>query len=283
MRTLLAVSSLMLFIGACSNYSVDNDRTAVAQVGDKLLYAEQIPVNKANGITREDSISIARNYIDRWIRNELILKKAGENLSEQYQNEINRKLEETRANLMIYQYEQQMMLQKMDTLVRDSSITNYYDKHLKNFSLQESIVKVLFLKLPVEAPNIEKARLWYKTDDQNNIKNLESYAYQFAEKFDDFGENWIRISFLLRELPSDIGNVSNFLKRNSYYETNDSSYHYFVNIRDYRLKGSLAPIEYVRDDIKTIILNNRKINFLQKVENGIYNEGIQNNSFKVFE
>ncbi|MCF8222271.1 MAG: hypothetical protein K9J25_03925 [Bacteroidales bacterium] len=283
MRTLLAVSSLMLFIGACSNYSVDNDRTALAQVGDKLLYAEQIPVNKANGITREDSISMARNYIDRWIRNELILKKAEENLSEQYQNEINRKLEETRANLMIYQYEQQMMLQKMDTLVRDSAITNYYDKHLGNFSLQESIAKVLFLKLPVEAPNIEKARLWYKSDDQNNIKNLESYAYQFAEKFDDFGENWIRMSFLLRELPSDIGNVSNFLKSNSYYETSDSSFNYFVNIRDYRLKGSLAPIEYVRDDIKTIILNNRKIEFLQKVENGIYNEGMQNNSFKVFE
>ncbi|MEA1886150.1 MAG: hypothetical protein U9N72_02940 [Bacteroidota bacterium] len=255
----------------------------MAQIDDKYLFADQIPVNTNNGLNSEDSISIARNYIDRWIRNELILGKAEENLSEEYQTEINMKLEETRANLMIYHYEQQMMLQKMDTLVTEQMITDYYDNHLQNFTLQSNILKVLFLKLPVEAPNIEKARAWYRSNEQKDIQSLESYAYQFAEKFDDFGENWISMNFLLRELPDNIDNESYFLRNNQYYETRDSDYHYFVNIRDFRLKGSLAPIEYVKDDIKTIILNNRKIDFLQELENGIYNEGIRDNSFRVFD
>ena len=282
MRTIIAVSSILLFMYACTNYNSDANRLAVAQVGDKYLYADQIPVKTNNGLNREDSISISRNYIDRWIRNELILRKAEENLSEEYQTEINSKLEETRANLMIYHYEQQMMLQKMDTLVTEQQIMDYYDNHLQNFTLQSNILKVLFLKLPVEAPNIDRARAWYRSDKQSDIQSLESYAYQFAEKFDDFGENWINMNFLLRELPANIDNESYFLRHNHYYETSDSEFQYFVNIRDFRLKESLAPIEYVRNDIKTIILNNRKIDFLQELENGIYNEGIKGNSFRVF-
>ena len=282
MRTIIAVSSILLFMYACTNYNSDANRLAVAQVGDKYLFADQIPVKTNNGLNREDSISISRNYIDRWIRNELILRKAEENLSEEYQTEINSKLEETRANLMIYHYEQQMMLQKMDTLVTEQQIMDYYDNHLQNFTLQSNILKVLFLKLPVEAPNIDRARAWYRSDKQSDIQSLESYAYQFAEKFDDFGENWINMNFLLRELPANIDNESYFLRHNQYYETSDSEFQYFVNIRDFRLKESLAPIEYVRNDIKTIILNNRKIDFLQELENGIYNEGIKGNSFRVF-
>jgi len=282
MRIIIAVAGILLFMYSCTKYNSDANRIVLAQVDDKYLFADQIPVKTNNGLSREDSIIIARNFIDRWIRNELILKKAEENLSEEYQAEINSRLEETRANLMIYQYEQQMMLQKMDTTVQETQILDYYDNHLQNFDLQHNIVKVLFLKLPLEAPNIERARSWYRSDEQSNIQNLESYAYQFAEKFDDFGENWISMSFLLRELPANIENESYFLRNNRYYETSDSDFHYFVNIRDFRLKGSVAPIEYVRDDIKTIILNNRKISFLQDLENGIYNEGIRDNSFRVF-
>ncbi|MBN1387430.1 MAG: hypothetical protein JW965_03235 [Bacteroidales bacterium] len=282
MRTIITAVSILLSMFACTKYNNDANRVIVAQVDYRSLFADQIPVKTNNGLSSEDSISIARNYIDRWIRNELILRKAEENLSEEYQAEINSKLEETRANLMIYQYEQQMMLQKMDTTVTEKQILDYYDNHLQNFNLQNNIIKVLFLKLPYEAPNIDRARAWYRSDQQTDIQSLESYAYQFAEKFDDFGEKWINMNFLLRELPANIDNESYFLRNNRYYETSDADFHYFVNIRDFRLKGSVAPIDYVRDDIKTIILNNRKIDFLQELENGIYNEGIRDNSFRVF-
>lgn len=283
MKIFLTITGIILLVLSCTRYENGGNRKAVAHVGDKYLYADQIPLRTGNGITEEDSITIARNYIERWVRNELILNKAEVNLSEEYQQEIETKLEETRANLMIYQYEQQMMLQKMDTAVSETEIRDYYDKHIQNFNLQHSILKILFLKLPREAPNIGKARAWFNSDDQKNIQNLESYAYQFADKFDDFGENWININFLLRELPADIGDIIRFLRNNQYYETSDSSYYYFVNIRDFRLSGAVAPLEYVREDIKTIILNNRKISFLQELENGIYNEGIKENSFRILQ
>ncbi len=84
------------------------------------------------------------------------------------------------------------------------------------------------------------------------------------------------------ELKEDISNQENFLKRTSFYETGDSSSVYLVSISDYRLRGTLAPFEYVMEDIKRIIWNNRRIEFIQALENGIYNDALKENGFKIY-
>lgn len=273
---------LLIFLQGCSDYSNSNNRTIVARAGDKYLYRDQLPPVPASTLSPEDSISIIRNYIDRWIKKELMLSKAESNVSEEYQAEIDLKLEETRANLMVYQYEQQMMLQKMDTIVSQSEINRYYEENTSTFYLSSPIVKAIFIKVPEEAPNIDRVRQWYRSGSQTDLQNLESYCYQFAEKFDDFGEEWLNFNYLLREFPTDPGEPDRFLRNNSYYEARDSSYFYFVNFRDYRLTGTEAPVEYVWNDIKNIILNNRKIDFLKELENGIYNEALRENAFRIF-
>jgi hypothetical protein len=83
-------------------------------------------------------------------------------------------------------------------------------------------------------------------------------------------------------LPSEIDNEENFLRRTSFYEQSDSSSLYLVNFRDYKLRFTPAPFEYVKDDIKRIIWNNRRIEFFQNLENGIYNDALKENKFKIF-
>ena len=282
MKNYLTILILLLIAAGCSNYSSSINREPVAKAGEEYLYRDELPPLFNNGITMEDSISIVRNYINRWIKRQLILSRAEINLTEEYKSEIDQKIEETRENLLIYQYQQQMMLQRMDTTVTEEEIQSYYDENIQNFNLTYPLIKALFIKIPIEAPNIDKVRVWYRSYSQENLQNLESYCYQFADKFDDFGENWINTSHLLRVLPEDIGNTDRFLRNNSHFETSDSLYYYFVNIRDFRLRGAVAPIGYVANDIKNIILNNRKIVFLQILENGLYNEAIKDNSFKIY-
>jgi hypothetical protein len=65
-------------------------------------------------------------------------------------------------------------------------------------------------------------------------------------------------------------------------ELKDASYYYFLAIREYRLKNSVAPFEYIRGQVRTIILNYRRNDFLQKLEDGIYNEAVRNNTLKVY-
>ena len=282
MKDILLVVTTFLLITSCSDLNQTNNRLVIARVDDKYLYSDELPLMASNGYSKEDSISIVRNYIDRWIKKELMVSRAEINLTDEYKSEIDQKLEETRTNLIIYQYEQQMMLQRMDTTVSLQQVENYYEENLQTFNLSDAIVKALFIKIPVEAPNIDRVRNWYRSDNQEDLQSLESYCYQFADKFDDFGEKWINLNFLLREIPSEIGDHSRFLRNNEYYETSDSLYHYFLRIHDFRLRGSLSPVEYVFEDINNIILNNRKIYFLQELEKGIYNEALKENAFRIY-
>ena len=55
-----------------------------------------------------------------------------------------------------------------------------------------------------------------------------------------------------------------------------------ISFRDYRLRSTLAPFEFVRDDIKRIIINSRRFEFIQSLENAIYNEALKNKSFKIY-
>jgi len=280
-KAVIILLTIFLLAG-CKNKNNSTKRIAIAEVGKVILYYDEMPRLIQRGINESDSVAIVQNYINKWAKRELLLQKAEENLSPKLKNEIVQQLEETRANLVIYQYQRQMILEKMDTVLTETEVENYYATNEKSFILSSNIVKALFIKLPVETPNIEKIKLLARSNDQNDLQQLESYCYQFAEKFDDFNEEWVSMDRLSVELQENIENEENFLKRNTFFETSDSISVYLISIRDYRLRSTLAPFEYVKDDIKRIIWNTRRFEFIQSLENGIYNEALKENSFKIY-
>ncbi|MCX6301293.1 MAG: hypothetical protein NTW82_03840 [Bacteroidia bacterium] len=282
MNRILFYIIITILTVSCSSSRSDPKRVAVARAGDTFLYLDQIPQLIPPATPSADSTAIIHNYINKWAKKEFLFRKAEENLSPDLKNEIDNQLEETRSNLVIYQYQRQMILERMDTTLTEAELENYYSENQKSFMLSSNILKALFIKLPVETPNIDRIRHLSRSNEQNDLQELESYCYQFADKFDDFNEEWVSFDRLSVELPQDISNEESFLRRTTFYEANDSTYLYFINIRDYRLRSSTAPFEYVRDDIKRIIWNNRRLEFIQSLENGIYNDALKVNGFTIF-
>lgn len=272
---------LILFAG-CKDDSTIAKRIPVAKVDKVILYYDELPKLIQRGVNESDSATLIQNYINKWAKRRLMLLKAQENLSEQTREEIEQQLDETRTNLVLYQYEKQMILEKMDTVITETELENYYSANEPSFILGSNIVKALFIKLPLETPDLLKIKTLVRSNEQNDLQQLESICYQFAEKFDDFNEEWVPMDKLSVELQQDIENEENFLKRNTFFETTDSTSVFLVSIRDYRLRSSLAPYEYVRNDIKRIIWNTRRIDFIQNLENGIYNDALKENSFKIY-
>jgi hypothetical protein len=282
MNRILVICIIILVSAGCGDNKKASKRVAVASARDAVLYLDQIPHLVQPGTSESDSIAIIQNYINKWAKKELLLQKAEDNLSPELKDEIDRQLEETRSNLVIYQYQRQMMLERMDTVVTDSELESYYMSNLQSFLLSTSIVKALFIKLPLETPNPDRIRKLVRSSVQGDRQQLETICYQFADKFDDFSEEWIPLNRISVELPEDIENEESFLRRTTYYESTDSSYIYLVSIRDYRLRSTTAPFEYVKNDIKRIIWNNRRIEFIQDLENGIYNDALKENKFRLF-
>jgi hypothetical protein len=272
----------VLLIAGCKKSAGTADRKPVAEVGDKVLYYDEIPRLEEGSINKTDSTALIQGFINKWAKRQLVLQKAEMNLTQEIKDDIARQLEETRTNLFIYQYQRQMMLEKMDTVVADTELENYYSANQSSFLLTSNIVKALYIKLPLSTRELPKIKVLARSNDQKDLQQLEAMCYKLAEKFEDFGEEWVPLNRITIELPEDVVNEDNFLKRNTYFESSDSHSVYLVSIRDYRQRSTVAPFEYVKEDIKRIIWNSRRFEFLQSMENGIYNDALKANNFKIY-
>jgi len=279
----ITISIFLILVVSCNTTVREPDRTAVASAGERTLYLDQIPPGLVvNGMNETDSISAVQSFIRQWSRKELLALRAEENLTPEYKAEVNRQLNEMRNNLLIYQYQQQMIIQKLDTMVTDNEVQDYYVSNLSTFTLTSNLVRALFIKVPATMPDIEKIRQLYRSSDPEEMNTLEDLCYQYALRYDDYDDEWIPFTQLLLEVPLESANQEQWLARNSAVELKDDQFVYFVAIREYKLRNSVAPFEYIRGQVKTIILNNRRNDFLQKLEDGIYNEAVRNSTLKVF-
>jgi hypothetical protein len=278
---ILAFCSVALFMG-CNNNEHHNQRIPIAAVGKVTLFYDEVPGTIIGTIGKEDSASVIKNFISGWAKRQLLLRQAEDNLTAEKKDHIEKQLEETRSNLIIYEYQQEMILEKMDTVINENEIENYYMANENTFSLTSNIIKALLIKLPAETPDLDKIRTLARSNDHKDLQELEGLCYQFAEIYDDFDEDWVPLDRLTVEIHENIEDEENFLRTNTFFEKKDTASVYLVSIRDYRLRSSLAPFEYVKDDIKRIIWNNRRFEFLQSLENGIYNDALKDNSFKIY-
>ena len=277
----LLISLLMLFLAPSCHKKAKQDKVPVAKVLDKYLYQSDIQHIFPLKITREDSISMAKSYISTWVKTQLILNKAEINLPPD-QLDISQQIETYRSSLLIYKYEEQMLKEKLDTVVSDSEADDYFKQNAANFILEENLVKALYIKIPKKAPNIDKVKVWYKSDQREDIKKLDSYCYNYATKYDYFKDNWVFFSFIQSELPKRIENEDEYLKSNKYIEQEDNDFYYFVYIKDRNSKGAISPINFVHNKIKDIIINKRKVKFLTDLETKIYNDAQDHDNFVIY-
>lgn len=274
-------SLVLIGLTSCGLIESEKSDQHVARACGKYLYRSDLLEIMPEGTKSQDSAIIARNYIDRWVRTQLMLNKAEEALTDDQKN-VNKKIEEYRSSLLIYSYRQKLLLQKMDTLISEEEINDYYENNIDNFILANEIVKAVFIKVPLTAPNIDDLRNWMRSGTVDDLDKLEKYSIIYAEKFDTFDNSWIYFNTLLKQVPITIRQPDRYLRYNKNIETSDSLFHYFVHISDHKPEGELMPLDLIRNDIKSILLNKSKIEFYNDLEKKVYNEGVNRNLFEIY-
>ncbi|MCZ4696243.1 hypothetical protein DWB61_16395 [Ancylomarina euxinus] len=278
-RNIILLIILLGFISCNSKNTLDNP--AVAKVDNSYLYLNKIRELIPNNSSKEDSIIIAQNYIHQWIKKQLLVSRAELNLSSEDQD-VEEMVEDYRSSLIIHKYQQHLIEQKLDTIVSHAEIDKYYRDYPSNFLLNRNIVKAVYIKIPKPLPQAKKIKQIYKLKKDEDWDKLEDYCFQNATKFDNFSEQWIYSQILLSQTPIKVGDEENFLRRNKYFEAEDSTFHYLINIQDYKLKKEIAPLSFVNQDIRKIIINKRKIQFIKNMEESIFRDAESKNKFKIY-
>lgn len=263
------------------NPNNDPGKKVIAEVGIKQLFVSDMAGVIPAETSKEDSIRLADEYIRKWVKQELMIQKAEENLSPDQKN-LTRELQEYRNSLIIYKYKNELMKQRMDTTVTSEQIEEYYLNNIENFNLTRNIVKAIFIKVPSEVANPTLLKNYCNDTSKEGLSGLREYCVQYAKSFDLFNESWVDFEVVVKNIPKEISEPEQFLHRNNRIEVSDSNYYYLVSIQDYRLINDEAPMDYVKENIKNLILNRRKIEFLKLLEDNVYTEGIRQNKFKIY-
>lgn len=253
----------------------------MARAYDKYLYSEDISRMITPGTSNEDSIMMANSFIQSWIKQQVVLHKAETNLEDE-KKDVEKKLEEYRNTLITYIYETELVRQRLDTIVSDQEIEKYYQDNQRNFELKDNIIKVLYLKVKKDAPKVKKVKEWYRSENNKDRLKLEEYCYQFASDFHLDDETWLLFDELLKKVPIKTYDKETFLRNNRFIEMEDSTDLYLVNIRDMKIKESLSPLSFVKDDIRVLIINKRKLSLIKEMEKASYDEALQKNEFEIY-
>lgn len=280
-KTFLILCTIAAGISSCELLSRKEAEQPVARVFDKYLYRSDLTEAIPEGSSTDDSTVIARRFIETWVRKQLMLNMAESALSDE-QKDFEKKIEEYRSSLLIYSYRQKLLQQKMDTVITLEDIQQYYDNNISNFILSQDIVRATFVKVPLTAPDIGSVRTWSRTNSPETLDQLEKYCINYADKFDTFDETWIYFSTIQERIPLTITQPSRFLRYNRNIETSDSLFHYFVHISEHKTEGETTPMVLIENDIRSILLNKRKIEFYQDLESQVYNDGLNRNQFEIY-
>ncbi len=253
----------------------------MVRVGEEYLYQSDID-ELTFDLNSSDSAELAKSYIDSWIKERLLLQKAVQNLSES-QIDFDAQLEDYRKSLIIYAYENQIIKQKLDTLVSPSQLSAYYLQNKANFELKEDVAVARILKCLNSAPNQDSIPRWFKLDEEQRLTKLTQYCAQFTIRCDLDTGNWVPKRVIDALLPSGVDPQEinyNTRKLNVY---SDSLERIYIQIIKHKQKGDFAPLPYVADQISDIVRNKRRLDLLSRVKEEIFEEATLKRKYEVFQ
>lgn len=279
--SLVASVVLALMLQACHFFRTHSEEVVVAECYGKYLYESDL-----KGIVPEhanviDSIHRVNAFIDSWVKRQVLLHQAENNLSAA-DLDFSQQLEDYRNSLVIYTYETQLIRQKLDTIVGEAEIEAYYEENKDNFQVRSTLVKAAYVILEEDCKQKDQFHKLMSDRDTLMLQNIDILANDYAVKYYLDVDEWIRLDELTKVVPIEIYNTESFLKKNKYVRFDWNDLTCMVRFEDYLLEKSVMPMELVRDNIKEILLIRRKTELIERMKEAIYEEAKRKHGFEVY-
>ncbi|MCR5456412.1 MAG: peptidyl-prolyl cis-trans isomerase [Bacteroidales bacterium] len=276
--TALLISALSI---SCDSEDIHGGRTPIARVYDSYLYYEDLGDLVPKGMLPEDSAQLVKQYMHVWAKQQLMIKKAELNLTAE-QMDVQKQLDEYRNNLLTYKYKDAFVKENLDTVVTQDQIVEYYHNTPDDFILNTPAVRSIFVQIldtPEDVYNVQ--RLLNFRSEKDSLALLE-FCQEKAAKFENFDNHWETLAQASRLMPTAISEKDIALKAHGIIRVNEGTYVYLLKIRDYMPVGDVMPYEMAESSISMILLNKRKATIINKLEQSIYDNALQNKNLEYY-
>lgn len=252
----------------------------VAKAGGASLMMSELQKVIPDGISSEDSIAFARQYINSWALDQIFLNVAESQLSSS-ELDVSKELEAYRRSLLKYRYEQLYVNQRLDTLISEDQIQNFYEQHQDRFILPRPVVKARFMSISSQSPMLKMIQKKMSSDDPQDILEADSLAFSAAFKFTTWSDAWIDAATLAKEFGAESATVLSSIRK-GWVEVKDSTgIMNIAYISDLIPAGKQAPQEYSAPFIKDMIISARKQNLISTLEQDLLKDARESGKFEI--
>lgn len=270
----LLLVSLLICV-ACTDSHDHRGKTPLVEVDGNFLYKEDLLSVLPAGLSKDDSLLFAEHYIRDWAEDLLLYEMARNNIPDN--DEIDRLVDNYRRALIMHTYQQELIGQRLSNEIPEKEVADYYEKNKELFKLDRPLVKGLFIKVPLTAPQIPNVRKWYKSDAQDAVEHLEKYSFQNAVKYEYFYDKWVPLNEVLDMIPLQTESPEEYISKNRQVELKDTAFYYFLNVSDYRAVGEEEPYEFAIPEVKDMLINIKRVDFMRRVKDDLYKQAIDKN------
>ena len=253
----------------------------IAEVGQAKLYRSELNELIPRGIPAEDSVRLAKMYINTWALDQVFLAVAEEQLSKS-EKDVTKELEDYRKSLLKYRYEQLFVNERLDTSVSEDRIEQYYQDHEEKFILQRPVVKARFLLISEDSPSLDKIKKKMASDEVQDLVDADSLAYSSALKFLTWGNEWIDVSTLAREFGADHETMLDWMEGKWITRRDTSGRVSVAYVSEMMSAGRLAPIEYCTPSIRDMIISARKQSLISTLEQDLLKDARETGQLVIF-
>lgn len=258
---------LILIMGffSCSN----REDPVVAQVYYHKLYLSEVRANMPVGLSQEDSLALVNDFVDSWIKEQLIIHEAEHRLSLPEKN-FDRSLDEYRNHLLVNAYYDKLLREHELDEVSDAELKEFVRSFGKQYTVDREIVKVNYVKLsagsrligPVKSILFDESRR--ETEKDALVAMLGDSVEYLLE------DTWLYLEDLQNDVQFDFDNPSR-----KYVEKEVDGYRYLMVILDYKSQRSVSETEEEQASARMMLLNQRKMQFIDDYVNKLYEKAIR--------
>ncbi len=278
---LLLFGCLVFLFSSCKYFRKESDEKPLARVYDQYLYAEELSSIIPSGVSSEDSLLLVTNYVNNWVKQQLLIKKAELNLPDE-KKDVQAQLDQYRNSLILYLYQEELVKQRLDTVIKQNELLTYYEENKQNFALKENILRAVYVKLDKQNKSVNKIRKWLKDEDADSKNKLTEYCSTQALRFSLDEHKWFKPDEFAEETGIEQNKIEQMARYPNIYEMDENDGYYIVKTLEYQLKDDISPLEFEVLNIRNIILNKRKMQLIEQLEEDVMNEGAAKNNFEIY-
>jgi hypothetical protein len=267
-------------VGSCGT-KTESKKTTIASYKKNKLYLEDISSQFKPFLSKDDSVQNVQAMANSWLQQQVLLDFASQNLGDSIA-QFDRLIEDYKKSLLIYHYENTLSKQSMDTAITDSTLLAYYEQNKQNFELKRNIVKIWYAKFNINFGTIAQVVPYFKGESKESLAYVKEFCEQYAENHFVSSTDWLYFDEIRKEIPLDPSyDQSAFIANNKFRQFKDEEYVYLLKIVDYKVKNSLSPFDLVKNEIKHMILNERRVALLKENQKKLLKKAKENGDAKI--